>query len=236
MWPFRKSYSLKESGFFESFTDHHSHILPGVDDGVQTVGESLEILHCYGQLGVKTVWLTPHIMEDIPNTTDGLKRRFEELEATYRGGITLRLAAEYMLDNLFEERLKANDLLPMGTKGDHLLVETSLFNPPVNMYHTLERIKAEGLHPVLAHPERYVYMDEKDYRKLKGMGVKFQMNLFSFTGSYGMEVKKTCKRLLRLGMYGMAGTDVHSLPTFIRNSRIAVKAPAGLGEIIRHSI
>ena len=79
MWPFRKCIPLKDSGIFEGFTDWHSHILPGVDDGVRTVEEALEILRLYEELGVKAVWLTPHIMEDIPNTTAHLRERFAEL-------------------------------------------------------------------------------------------------------------------------------------------------------------
>lgn len=63
MWPFRKKYSLADSGIFRGFTDWHSHIFPGVDDGVQTMDEALEILALYERRGVKEVWLTPHIME-----------------------------------------------------------------------------------------------------------------------------------------------------------------------------
>ena len=66
-------------------------------------------------------------MEDIPNTTAHLRDRFAELQAAYTGGVQLHLAAENMLDNLFEERLGKNDLLPLGENGDHLLVETFLF-------------------------------------------------------------------------------------------------------------
>ena len=64
-------------------------------------------------------------MEDIPNRTEDLKERFMELNAAYQGNIILHLAAENMLDNLFEERLAKNDLLPLGNEGKHLLVETS---------------------------------------------------------------------------------------------------------------
>lgn len=81
-------------------TDWHSHILPGVDDGVQTVEEALQILAEYERLGIREVWLTPHIMEDIPNTTALLRERFIELQALYIGPIILHLAAENMLDNL----------------------------------------------------------------------------------------------------------------------------------------
>ena len=55
MWPFKKRISLKESGIFEDFTDCHSHILPGVDDGVRTVEEALEILRLYEELGIKSI-------------------------------------------------------------------------------------------------------------------------------------------------------------------------------------
>ena len=105
MWPFRKKQTLEESGFFRGFTDWHCHILPGVDDGVQTMEEALQILAEYERLGIKEVWLTPHIMEDIPNTTQHLRERFKELQATYQGNVVLNLASENMLDRLFEERL-----------------------------------------------------------------------------------------------------------------------------------
>ena len=65
-------------------TDIHCHILPGVDDGVQTMEESLEILCRYEAWGVRAVWCTPHIMEDYPNATADLRQRFEELKEAYR--------------------------------------------------------------------------------------------------------------------------------------------------------
>jgi len=171
MWFFKKREKqniIKLIGF----TDYHSHILPGVDDGVQTMDESLEILRLYEEQGIKSVWLTPHIMEDIPNTTAHLRDRFAELQAAYTGGVQLHLAAENMLDNLFEERLGKNDLLPLGENGDHLLVETSYFSPPMGLKNILLRIKSKGYHPVLAHPERYAYMDESDYRVCMATGLR----------------------------------------------------------------
>ena len=96
------------------------------------------------------------IMEDMPNTTTHLWKRYAELQAAYSGRIKLHLASENMLDNLFEERLEKNDLLPLGESGDHLLVETSYFSPPMGLNNILLRIKAKGYYPILAHPERYV--------------------------------------------------------------------------------
>ena len=63
---------LRESGIFKGFTDWHSHILPGVDDGLREMEDSLRILSLYDELGVSRVWCTPHIMEDIPNTPSDL--------------------------------------------------------------------------------------------------------------------------------------------------------------------
>ena len=214
MWSFswkRKHQTLLERGFFKGFTDWHSHILPGVDDGVQMMEEALQILKKYEELGVKEVWLTPHIMEDIPNTTALLKERFTELQTSYQGNVRLHLAAENMLDNLFEERLEKNDLLPIGEHKDHLLVETSYFNPPMGLYDILQRIKTKGYYPILAHPERYIYMEDKDYRQLKEKGVRFQLNSFSLMGLYGKDARKRAEILQGKGMYEYAGTDLHRL-------------------------
>lgn len=222
MWLFRKRISLADSGIFRGFIDWHCHLLPGVDDGVQTMEESLQILSLYEQLGVKEVWLTPHIMEDMPNTTSALKARFEELKTAYQGNIALHLASENMLDNLFEERLNKNDLLPLGKNGKHLLVETSYFTPPMGLSNILLRIKSKGYTPVLAHPERYSYMDESNYRQLKEMNVEFQLNLPSLIGGYGKSVRKKSHTLLGQGWYDIGGMDIHSktnLDTFL-NGRL----------------
>ena len=220
MWPFRKKQTLEESGFFRGFTDWHCHILPGVDDGVQTMDEALQILTEYETLGVKEVWFTQHIMEDMPNTPHHLRERFAELQAAYQGSVALNLASENMLDNLFEERLNKNDLLPIGKEGRHLLVETSYFNPPMGLQNILLRVKAKGYYPILAHPERYQYMTGSDYQQLKSMNVQFQLNQFSLLGLYGKEVQKQARTLQKRRMYDYTGTDLHRMATLQKALRI----------------
>ena len=208
---FTKRRTLAESGVFSGMTDWHCHLLPGVDDGVQTMEESLRILSKYEELGIREVWLTPHIMEDFPNKPADLRNRFSALKAAYAGDIKLHLAAENMIDNVFEERLKDNELLPLGEEGINLLVETSYFNPPIGLKGTLQDIKTKGYYPILAHPERYFYMEQSDYKELKSMGVKFQMNLFSLVGAYGPAVKEKAEWLYTKGMIDIFGTDTHRL-------------------------
>ncbi len=203
---FSRTYPLELDGF----CDWHCHILPDVDDGIQSMDEALDILSGYESAGIKEVWLTPHIMEDVPNTTEKLRSRFRELSDNYKGGIRLHLAAENMLDNLFKERLDADDLLPIGSERNMLLIETSYFNSPMKFQETIEAIKAKGYFPLLAHPERYSYMDTMStYRRLKEQGVLFQLNLMSLCGHYGHIAKEKAHKLLMEGMYDRFGSDLH---------------------------
>ena len=220
MWPFTKNISFKESGFYKGLSDFHCHLLPGVDDGVQDMEISLRILARFEQLGVEKVWFTPHVMEDVPNTTQGLQKRFEELKAEYHGEISLNLAAEYMMDNLFEERLSSGDLLPIGNQKNSLLVETSYFNPPMRLKDILMEIKQQGFYPILAHPERYQYMGEKEYKELKKIGIKFQLNYPSLAGQYGNYVKRKAVYLLKNGYYNLLGSDTHREGAFVRTTEV----------------
>lgn len=250
MWFWNKKHTIATSGILSGATDHHSHILPGVDDGVETLEEALRILSEYETLGIKELWLTPHIMEDIPNTPKKLTARFNELKAAYTGNITLHLAAEYMIDNNLHKLLNnssspsllrgavrnnstacddgyfstpkecpigatkgegdnTNKLLPIGSAGKHILVETSYFTPPMRLHETLRKIKSCGYHPLLAHPERYMYMNNDEYRQLREEGIKFQLNLVSLAGGYGRTVKKKAEWLLKEGFYNVCGSDLH---------------------------
>ena len=194
----------------EGFADAHSHILPGVDDGVQSEEESLRILKYYEEAGVREVWLTPHIMEDYANTPEDLRTRFELLQEHYRaqgGTLPLYLAAEYMIDRPFADIFAAGNLLTHG--AGHLLVETSYFEPPIGFEQTLFGIMTAGYLPILAHPERYVYMDRDFYLRLKKRGILFQMNLGSLAGMYGRTALKKAEWMAKEGLYDLCGSDIH---------------------------
>ena len=204
---FSRRYSVLESGLLQGSVDQHSHILYGLDDGVKTQEDSLAILRYLEEQGVSEVWFTPHVMEDVPNTTEAIRARFEELKAVYEGGLTFHLAAEYMIDNLFEERLANRDLLTHG--NDTVLVETSAVAPPINLWDVLASMRKAGYRPLIAHPERYHYMDMYDYKQLVADGCLLQMNLPSIVGFYGDYARVRALDLLDRGMYAMVGSDCH---------------------------
>lgn len=221
---FNSKTSFLHSGALKGATDWHCHLLPGIDDGIQTLDDSLATLQLFEKAGIFEVWFTPHIMEDIPNETSALRKLFAEVKEAYlhdyedrkqKGAnvhekpITLHLAAENMLDNLFEERFNAKDLLPIGADANMLLVETSYYNPPIDLWGTLRDILGAGYYPLLAHPERYRYMDDADYENLHKLGVRLQLNLSSLFGAYGPGAQKRSLKLLKKGYYYCCGTDTH---------------------------
>ena len=210
-WLLSNKVKVKDSGLLEGFCDYHCHLLPGVDDGVQDMQDTLEILGRWEKAGVREVWLTPHIMDDVPNTPTDLRMRFEKVKTVYTGTIKLNLSAENMMDHLFIKRLANQDLLPIGKAGTHLLIETSYYTPPIDMKRIIDSVKESGYTPILAHPERYLYMDADDYGKWKQRGVWLQLNIPSLIGAYGQEVQRRAERLLSKGMYDCCGTDTHTL-------------------------
>lgn len=227
MWLLSNKVLVRDSGLLEGFRDCHCHLLPGVDDGVQETDDTVQILEEWEALGVKEVWLTPHIMEDIPNKPTELRERFLTLTGTITKTKTmeLHLAAEHMMDGLFLKRLEKNDVMPIGDDGSRLLVETSYYTPPMTMKDIMEKVKLKGYHPILAHPERYQYMEKADYKRWKQRGVLLQLNVPSIVGAYGPEVQRKAEWLLKEGMYDCCGTDIHSISQveIFLNSEISKK-------------
>lgn len=195
-------------------TDIHSHILPGVDDGFTRVQDSVEALRRLSENGVKKFVLTPHIHPGVYLDTneDTVKAAYEKLLPNIPSGISTQLAAEYMIVPGFEHRAEETSLLtyPDGS----ILVEMSYLYKSDNLKQTIFNLVMEGYKPILAHPERYMYMADNlsSFDTLIDRGCRFQMNLLSLTGIYGPESMKILKYLLKRDMYSYVATDLHSLP------------------------
>lgn len=207
-----KKKNIQHTTLLNGMTDLHCHLLYGVDDGFETEEEALEMLSFFRQTGVQRVYLTPHVSDEYPgNTPTFLQARYEQLARVAPLGIELRLAAEYMLDAGFRERMAAGLLTFPGRR---VLVETSYMAAPINYLDLLYDLLLEGYTPVIAHPERYMYMTDVDYYLLKCKGYKFQLNLFSLCNHYGQGVQTKARALLNRGAYDYVGSDCHDIDCY----------------------
>lgn len=200
--------------FTNNFVDIHSHLLPGIDDGAKNIDNSVELILKMYSYGIKNFITTPHVLGDVyPNSSETIKSKLEEVRTALKNkgysDIKINAAAEYMMDEQFIDRLKANDILTL--KGNYILVEMSYFNAPMNLYDVLFDIQLKGYKPVLAHPERYNFFhnDLQNYHKLKKAGCLFQLNLLSLTEQYGKNVQKIINELLKQNLYDFVGSDTH---------------------------
>lgn len=194
--------------------DMHSHLLPNIDDGSKSMEDSISMIKGLGNLGYEKIITTPHIMGDYyPNTPEIIRSKVTTLnEALIKEGINLKIeaAAEYFLDDFFEELLaKGVELLTFS--DNFLLVEFSTFAMPVNAFNLIFELQTKGYKVILAHPERYVYLANQfeQFEQLKSQGCLFQANLLSLAGHYGSEQKKLGIKMLKAGMIDYLGTDLH---------------------------
>ena len=193
--------------------DIHSHLIPGIDDGSQSMEESLLLLRGLEKLGYEKVITTPHIMFDsYPNSAKVIRSGFEKLqEAAQREGIGLSIdvGAEYYLDENFYDEMKKDDILSIA--GEYVLFESSYISKPLQMEEMIFAIGEAGYKPMMAHPERYRYIrdPEKEYRRFKDLGVYFQVNLNSLGGHYGRGAKALAEYLKDAGMIDFLGSDTH---------------------------
>jgi tyrosine-protein phosphatase YwqE len=166
-------------------------------------------------LGFKKLITTPHIMADYyRNTSDSILQGLEGLqkELILRNiNIPIAAAAEYYLDETFENKLKKNDILTLGRK--YVLFELSFINYPQNLFEVIDRILQKGYTPLLAHPERYPYMTGsiENYERLKAAGCYLQMNTLSLTGHYGKPTQTAAEQMVDHYLVDFIGSDMHKL-------------------------
>jgi len=196
--------------------DIHSHLLPGLDDGVSSLDESLEILKNFEISGYKKVVTTPHIMSDFyRNTFDGISEALQKLQLFIKDKTEIKVeaAAEYYLDEGFIELLTEHTdrILCIGDR--YVLFETSFMSEPVYLKEAIFYIQSNGYKPLMSHPERYQYLHNSwDLTQdLIDRGTLFQININSLAGYYTKPVQKMALRLIKNGMVHFLGSDCHNM-------------------------
>jgi tyrosine-protein phosphatase YwqE len=196
-------------------TDIHSHLLPGIDDGAKDVETSLQLIKGMLDLGYTKLVTTPHVMGDMyPNTREIILEKLDIVRAAAKtAGIDAEIhaAAEYFLDDHMEKLLKTKAPL-LTISGNMVLTEFSLAYPSHGLKDILFEMQMQNYQPVIAHPERYVYLEKNKefYEELKDIGCLFQLNLLSLTGYYGKAAQELAHYLVKKGYYDLAGTDLHN--------------------------
>ena len=195
--------------------DMHSHLIPGIDDGARTLEDSMALIRRMHELGYKKLITTPHIQNEFyKNTPESIRSGLEQVrEALRRENIPVEIeaAAEYLIDDGFEEKMSNGSLMTFGDK--YILVELSYYNPHPNLKTFIFNLQIDGYKVILAHPERYSYWfnDFEKFEDLKDRGVNFQVNLVSLAGYYPDPVKKFAEKLIDKGMIDFAGSDMHNM-------------------------
>ena len=203
-------------------TDIHSHLIPGIDDGAQTMEESLGMVRKLVTMGYKKLITTPHIMSDAyRNTPEIILSGLEKLrEAVREDGLEIEIeaAAEYYLDEAFIENMEKTDFMTFGGTSKYILFETSYVSKPLSLKDAIFKMKALGYAPVLAPPERYQYFwdleDLGQIRALKKRGALMQVNLTSFAGTRGRRAARIAKDMAKEGLIDFIGTDLHRKAQF----------------------
>jgi protein-tyrosine phosphatase len=209
---------FKPKGITENpiLVDMHSHLLPGLDDGSESIEESITLIKNFADLGFKKLITTPHIMGDhYKNNKEGISSKLKELQKRAEKeniNIQLEAAAEYYLDEFFLSLLNhPSELLTFGK--NYILFETSYINEPTHLYEAIFLMQAQGLKPVLAHPERYTYLysDFNRYKEIYEKGVLFQLNTNSLCGYYSKSAKNIAMKLIKNKMVDFIGSDCHAI-------------------------
>lgn len=209
--------------------DLHTHILPGLDDGAATLEESLDLARACVEDGVLLAAATPHVRDDYPTDADTMERLVAEVRlALEREGIDLRLrgGGEIALDWL--DRLPLDELRRFGLGGNprYLLLEFPYVGWPLPLADLVFRLRAAGITPVLAHPERNpdVQAAPMRLRPLVENGALVQVTAASLDGRLGGAARETGMELVRSGLAHMIASDAHGHR--IRGAGLAAAAEA----------
>jgi len=206
----------------------HSHLLPGIDDGVRSLEQSLATIRKLVDFGYEKVVTTPHIMSDTyPNTPSIIKERLSDVRGFLEANnvnIEISAAAEYYLDEYTMNAVSGNEeMLTFGKK--YLLFETNYLSEPYILKEFIFNATSRGYNPVLAHPERYQYITMEKAQDLIDRGVLLQVNVLSLSGFYNKAAQKFAEKLIDNKMVSFLGTDCHNdMQAFALEKALQTKA------------
>ena len=194
--------------------DVHCHLLNGVDDGCRDTIESLTNIKLAEEAGFTDIILTPHYIENYyENDSTSTKPQIAELQSkVYDNNILVKLHQGnevYFSENIGE--MIENNVVSKLARSRYVLFELPMKTKILNLDNIISQIKAAGCVPILAHPERYTFIQKNpnEVAKIISKGVLIQSNYGSILGQYGKEAQKTIIKMLKNNMIHFLGTDTH---------------------------
>ena len=197
--------------------DLHTHILPGVDDGVKTDQEAVAFARMAQEDGVKILVATPHCKEGFyENDRDSVLahvKRLRELLAAENVQLELVPGGEVHICPDLVERVRDGRAPTLADNGKTMLLELSLSQYPVELENLVFQLKLGGIEPVFAHPERIQYFEDDStrYEALVSQGVTGQITTGSILGRFGSTAREFSEELLRKGLVHVLASDAHNL-------------------------
>ena len=193
----------------------HCHLLAAIDDGVKSIGESIDTIKMLVSLGYKKIVITPHYINGTSYNVNNMDKYklFLELQKRIKEeniDIELYLGNEVFIDESILEDLKAGKCCTINSSR-YVLVEISRNDIINNLDNILFKLLNRGIVPIMAHPERYLVV-KKDKSVLDdwvNSGVLLQVNFESISGKYGKDAKKLFEYILKNNLASFIGGDIH---------------------------
>ncbi len=198
------------------YYDIHNHILPGVDDGSQSLEESMAMIDIAYREGTRNLVLTPHYMRGRNKyTREELRGRFVDFQDKVRDkypDIKLYLGNEILYEEGVEEDLRAG-LIQTMNDTKYVLVEFNIRISYNQIYQAVRKLVGARYRPIIAHVERYrsLFKHVDRIEELIGMEAALQMNISSVYGGLLDDDARWCKKLVKEGYISFFGTDAHDL-------------------------
>ena len=191
-------------------TDLNSHLLVLNENGSVDIPNSINCIRQLYGLGIKSIYCfypVTTIKSSLSEIIITTKTQLESALIESGLDVTVVVGAKYIVDKSF---IVSKDLIAL--LDCYIFLELSLFNEPQNLEEVVFNLQISGYKVILASPEQYAYYqnNKSRYRRLKNLGVLFQLNIMSLTGHYGSEVKTAALYLLEKSYYDLAGTGAHS--------------------------
>ncbi len=195
--------------------DFHTHIIPNIDDGAYNDAIAREMIDEELQDEVHSIILTPHIRykSDEFLSCQKLEDIFEDFYYKFKTkGVEFFLGGEiYYVEGVIDALLK-NEIMTIN-KSKYILIEFNLFYEINNIRNVIADVVANGFKPILAHPERYAYVNVEKMREYRDLGAIIQIDSSSILGDFGRKPKKLAHKLLKRGLVDLISSDCHSVGT-----------------------